>query len=68
VIGTSLAREAVRLAALDAHGPGLAAVADAQARAASSGGIVAFFVFLAINTALIAWCLRATRRALGQSS
>jgi hypothetical protein len=68
VIGTSLAREAVRLAALDVHGPGLATVADAQARAASSGGIVAFFVFLAINTALIAWCLRATRRALGQSS
>jgi hypothetical protein len=68
VSGTSLAREAVRLAALDVHGPGLAAVADAQARAASSGGIVAFFVFLAINTALIAWCLRATRRALAQRS
>ncbi len=68
VIGTSLAREAVRLAALDVHGPGLAAVADAQARAASSGGIVTFFVFLAINTALIVWCLRATRRALGESS
>lgn len=68
VIGTSLAREAVRLAALDQHGPGLAAVAEAQARAASSGGIVTFFVFLAINTAVIVWCLRATRRALGQSS
>ena len=68
VIGTSLAREAVRLAALDLNGPGLAAVADAQARSASSGGIVTFFVFLAINTALIVWCLRATRRALGQSS
>lgn len=68
VAGTSLAREAVRLAALDLHGPGLAAVAAAQARSASSGGIVAFFVFLAINTALITWSVRATRRALGQSS
>jgi hypothetical protein len=68
VIGTSLAREAVRLAMLDLHGPGLAAVAQAQARSASSGGIVAFFVFLIINTALITWALRATRRALGQAS
>jgi hypothetical protein len=68
VIGTSLAREAVRLAMLDLHGPGLAAVTGAQARAASSGGIVAFFVFLAVNAGLITWCLRATRRALAQRS
>lgn len=59
VLGTAVVREAVRLAGVDV--PALAAV---HARVAASGGIVAFFVFLVINAALIAWCLRATRRAL----
>jgi hypothetical protein len=59
VIGTALAREVVRLAAVD-----LSRAAVAHARAAESGGIVAFFVFLVLNTALVVWCLRATRRAL----
>jgi hypothetical protein len=59
VIGTALAREVVRMASMD-----FAREAVAHARAAESGGIVAFFVFLVINTGLIVWCLRATRRAL----
>jgi hypothetical protein len=62
VIATALAREAVRLAGID-----LDALARAHARAAESGGIVAFFVFLIVNTALVVWCLRATRRALRES-
>jgi hypothetical protein len=59
VIGASLAREVVRLAAVD-----FPRAAAEHARAAESGGIVAFFVFLVINTVLVAWCVRATRRAL----
>jgi hypothetical protein len=61
VIGTALAREVVRLASVD-----FSREAVAHARAAESGGIVAFFVFLVINTGLIVWCLRATRRALAE--
>jgi hypothetical protein len=59
VIGTAVAREVVRMAAVD-----FPREAVAHARAAESGGIVAFFVFLVINTGLIVWCVRATRRAL----
>lgn len=63
VIGAALAREVVRMAAVD-----FPREAVAHARAAESGGIVAFFVFLVVNTGLIVWCLRATRRALREKA
>lgn len=63
VIGTALAREVIRMAAVD-----FPREAAAHARAAESGGIVAFFVFLVVNTGLIVWCLRATRRALREKA
>lgn len=59
VVGGAVMRESVRLAHLGE--PGLF---ELHARTAESGGMAMFLLFLVINTGIIVWCLRITRRGL----
>jgi hypothetical protein len=59
VVGGAVMRESVRLAHLGE--PGLF---ELHARTAESGGMAMFLLFLVINTGVIVWCLRITRRGL----
>lgn len=59
ISGTSVLREARRLAAID-----ISHLYELHADAARVGGLVVFLVFTGLNTALIAWCLRIVRRGL----
>jgi hypothetical protein len=59
VVGGAVMRESIRLARLGE--PGLF---ELHERASESGGMAIFLLFLVVNTAVIAWCLRITRRGL----
>jgi hypothetical protein len=59
IVGTLVAREARRIGAVD-----IATLFDTHRRAAQVGGMGVFFVFLAINTAVIAACVLVVKRAL----
>jgi len=61
VLAVVVAREAIRLAALD-----LDALSAVHARAAGSGGLPLFLLFLVANTALIVWAVRLVRRGLAR--
>ena len=61
VLATALLREALRMSSLD-----LAALHGLHARAAESGGMGMFALFLVINTAVIVWCIRLV--ALGKTT
>lgn len=61
VLGGAMVREALRVAALGE--PGLFALHE---RASNAGGMVLFFVFVVVNGAAIAWCLRLTRRSIAR--
>lgn len=63
VIGLAVAREAIRLSSFDT-----AALFELHERAAGVGGMPLFFGFLIVNTGVIAWCFRITRRGLRESS
>lgn len=57
VTGMTVVREAIRLAAID-----LEPLYAQHKEAADKGGLIVFFVFLIVNTVLIAWCLKLVSR------
>ncbi len=62
VIGATVVREAIRLSATDIH-----ALYERHARAAAVGGMPIFLIFLAVNAALIAWCIALAQSRRGAS-
>lgn len=58
ILGTAVARETIRLAAIDVE-----ALFPRHARAASERGFVLFVLFLVLNSAIILGCIRLVRRA-----
>ncbi len=63
IVVTAMVREAIRMASL-----GDEALFAVHARIADSGGLVMFLIFLAVNAAIIAGCLRMVRRGLRQDA
>ncbi len=63
VVGTIIAREALRLNTL-----GSKQLFAVHERAADAGGMPLFVVFAIVNGAVIAWCLVMTRRGLGNGA
>ena len=63
VVGTTVAREAIRLASLD-----IDALQPAHARAAEVGGFPVFLFFLVFSAAVIVWCMMLTKRGLHATS
>lgn len=59
VIGTAVLREAVRLSRVD-----LARLLPLHERAAESGGMVWFLLFLVVNAGILVWAATITRRGL----
>lgn len=59
--GVAVAREALRIAAID-----LPALYARHAAAAKVGGLATFFVFVVINSALITWAILLVRRGMKQ--
>jgi hypothetical protein len=57
VLGTSVAREALRLAAVD-----VSSLYDLHARAGRMGGLAVFLAFAGINAVLIAWSVNLARK------
>jgi hypothetical protein len=63
VLGVSVVREVQRLQQID-----VSAFTEAHARAAASGGLLAFVVLLVVNSCLIAFALRVASEAIARSS
>lgn len=62
ILGASVAREAVRLAAID-----VTSLLTRHADAAKIGGLGVFLIFTAINTVLIIWCFRIVTHEMGRA-
>jgi hypothetical protein len=60
LLGMTVAREAIRLAAID----DVASFYDEHVAAAEKGGIVVFLIFFVGNIAAIAWCFRLVKTGL----
>lgn len=59
IVGTTVAREAIRLAEVD-----ITTLYDDHAGSARVGGIWVFLFFLVLNMGVVAWCLRMLQRDL----